>query len=724
MLSRGLCALAVCWSVSFEVLAVSVNINWLRRPVCTYSNGWLRADVAGGVGPYAFLWNTGDTVQDIGGLPTGTYSVTVTDFNGEIATDDYTLISVGYDLDEFTFFGHQGRCAEVDHLLLEEPSIPGPPPYFVDGQQMLSSANLPYHHPFIPTQNDTDLTFSFMDGNGCTGTIDARVGWPYEFPEVDFLDVQGSCTNDSSGSVSLQFGSDAHGQWVYGIVRGVNGYAGPSIFSNMPSTLYDMPPGDYFIEISGPSTGPGFAFFGCSDTTWFTIPDLGPACGSVRGRTVLDQNRDCITGNDAGVENQMVEVLPGPYYALTGMYGGVYGVQLPFGDYTVQQLGTVYEPHCQPDPIPFTINASTPSAHVDFADTSTVTFGTEVDMRVMMACGAARPGFEMDYTIRRSMLSQGPSGSHTLSMTFDSTLGFVNASPIPSSIAGNTLTWNLASIWGNPLGLTHIRFQVPPDIGLLGTVLNASATITTAQPDVDPTNNMVSHSCVITGAYDPNDKRARTSTGTSDTLYYVGADEYIDYTIRFQNTGTDTAFHVVVTDTIAPNLDLRTFIAGASSRGYELGIRNGNTLRFAFYNIQLPDSNVNEPASHGYVSFRIKPREPVLPGTTFENIANIYFDYNPPVITDPSVLVAEFSTGVKETEKDGVRIFPNPATETIHIQLPENTKTTITVFSADGRLVQLPKVEREQRIDLDVRSLSPGIYFLQTASGSGRFVKQ
>ncbi|MEZ4738443.1 MAG: hypothetical protein R2818_03585 [Flavobacteriales bacterium] len=62
--------------------------------------------------------------------------------------------------------------------------------------------------------------------------------------------------------------------------------------------------------------------------------------------------------------------------------------------------------------------------------------------------------------------------------------------------------------------------------------------------DPDPSNNAASYSTVVTGSYDPNDKPASTSTQASDELYFIDQDEWIDYTIRFQNTGTDTAFNV------------------------------------------------------------------------------------------------------------------------------------------------------------------------------------
>ena len=119
-----------------------------------------------------------------------------------------------------------------------------------------------------------------------------------------------------------------------------------------------------------------------------------------------------------------------------------------------------------------------------------------------------------------------------------------------------------------------------------------------------------------------------TSTRASDALYFIGQDEWIDYTIRFQNTGTDTAFHVIVTDTLPGTLDLATLEVGAASHAFTWALREQGTLKFRFFDILLPDSNVNEASSHGSVSFRIRPKQPLVPGTVIENMANIYFDFN------------------------------------------------------------------------------------------------
>ncbi|MBK9629214.1 MAG: hypothetical protein IPO56_16365 [Flavobacteriales bacterium] len=108
---------------------------------------------------------------------------------------------------------------------------------------------------------------------------------------------------------------------------------------------------------------------------------------------------------------------------------------------------------------------------------------------------------------------------------------------------------------------------MPPDVGLLGTDLIATATVSTTSADADLANNTFQQVRTITGAYDPNDKLATTSSGSND-VWQINTDEWIDYTIRFQNTGTDTAFNVVITDTLLGTLDPGSIIMGAASHAF------------------------------------------------------------------------------------------------------------------------------------------------------------
>jgi uncharacterized repeat protein (TIGR01451 family) len=310
------------------------------------------------------------------------------------------------------------------------------------------------------------------------------------------------------------------------------------------------------------------------------------------------------------------------------------------------------------------------------------------------------------------------SGAGTVTFTFSSPLSYIQANPAPTSINGNTLTWNMPSLGVFQQRNYNITLQVPPDIGLLGTELASSASVTVANTDVDLTNNTAQDLLTVTGAYDPNDKLATTTAGVPGT-YLIGSDDEIAYTIRFQNTGTDTAFFVVITDTLPATLDPATFRAGPASHTHSLTMQGNGVLRWTFPNILLPDSNVNEPRSHGWVRFYIKPHLPVLPGTDIENIANIYFDYNPPVITDPCVLNAATGTALAEQDTSRMQCYPVPAIEHLQVLLPpELAATRLEIRAMDGRLCWTGPTTGPLTT-MDIKHLPNGLYAVQAFGPSG-----
>ncbi len=92
-------------------------------------------------------------------------------------------------------------------------------------------------------------------------------------------------------------------------------------------------------------------------------------------------------------------------------------------------------------------------------------------------------------------------------------------------------------------------------------------------PEDNTANNTYTVERIITGAYDPNDKTAFTSTRQSATDYVLTQDAFIDYVIRFQNTGTDTAFTVVITDTLAAELDMASYEQGSASHPFTVSFK-------------------------------------------------------------------------------------------------------------------------------------------------------
>jgi uncharacterized repeat protein (TIGR01451 family) len=135
------------------------------------------------------------------------------------------------------------------------------------------------------------------------------------------------------------------------------------------------------------------------------------------------------------------------------------------------------------------------------------------------------------------------------------------------------------------------------------------------------------------GAYDPNDKMGYP-------LGYDGGNiaegTRLDYAIRFQNTGTDTAFNVVIQDTISTALDMSSFKVESASHDYTVSIDTNRVITFLFANIALPDSNVNLAASQGVINFSIDHAADLVPGDIIDNEALIYFDFNEPIVTNTS----------------------------------------------------------------------------------------
>ena len=138
----------------------------------------------------------------------------------------------------------------------------------------------------------------------------------------------------------------------------------------------------------------------------------------------------------------------------------------------------------------------------------------------------------------------------------------------------------------------------------------------------------------IVDSYDPNDKQV-VPTGIREE-HFTQEESELEYTIRFQNTGTDTAYTVVIVDTLSEHLDLSTLRLGVTSHPVEwtLSGRGAPVLIWRFNQIDLPDSNRNEPASHGFVKFKVSMKEALPRGTVVANQAAIYFDYNSPIITN------------------------------------------------------------------------------------------
>ncbi len=230
-----------------------------------------------------------------------------------------------------------------------------------------------------------------------------------------------------------------------------------------------------------------------------------------------------------------------------------------------------------------------------------------------------------------------------------------------------------------------------PGVENLGDTLRSSVFIKINNTDINPLNNYDSLIQVLTGSVDPNDKLVKEGKGSEG---YVLFNSPLTYTIRFQNTGTDTAFNVSIRDTIGNHMDLSTLKILASSHPVSLDLHGSSEVRFLFENILLPDSNVNEVASHGFVKYSIMPESNMSENTIVRNKAYIYFDFNPPILTNEvfNTFVSSMpgpSSVIETKDETGLLIYPNPGKGlfNLNIKSAEGQDILVAVYDNLGRMI-------------------------------------
>ncbi len=226
--------------------------------------------------------------------------------------------------------------------------------------------------------------------------------------------------------------------------------------------------------------------------------------------------------------------------------------------------------------------------------------------------------------------------------------------------------------------------------------------------DIDCQQNIAS--------FDPNDKSAQTvGYGAS---HYIEANTPLSYKIRFQNTGTDTAFNIVILDTLSTNVDPASLQMGASSHAYTWELSGAGILTVSFEDILLVDSNANEPLSHGFFTYNINQIADLANGSVINNQAAIYFDYNPPIFTNttfhtigenyvPIILNMEEAW----VEAMQVHLYPNPTSGLVYMEQLSEEDTQIKVLDNLGRVV-LQQNTKDKTTTIDLNQLPQGLYYI------------
>jgi hypothetical protein len=143
-------------------------------------------------------------------------------------------------------------------------------------------------------------------------------------------------------------------------------------------------------------------------------------------------------------------------------------------------------------------------------------------------------------------------------------------------------------------------------------------------------------------------------------------------------------------------------------------ITDGSDVQFIFNNINLPDSTNDEPNSHGFITFKIKPKDDVIVGYIISGVADIYFDFNPPIITNTATTEFVDNLGDNDFSQNEISVYPNPTNGLLNIN-STSVIENIEIFDMLGRQL-INKSINQTDVELDLSTFQSGVYFIKIES--------
>ena len=535
---------------------------------------------------------------------------------------------------------------------------------------------------------------------------------------------------DSNGNIQWQNTIGGNGEdWLYSIQQTADGGYILGGFSQS--------------NISGDKTENSMGVYD------YWIVKLTDKYNSITGKCFIDANSNNVqdAGEQTVINKQVTEVNTGRF-GFSGQNGQYSVVVLDSGSFSVMPP---YLNYYNVVPATHSVNFSGIQLTDSLNDFAFQPAGMFNDLCIHLTpLGAFRAGFNASYLINYE--NAGTTTINNCSVIFipDNDVTYVSSNTTPASVTPDSVVWNIGAL--APFQSGSILVTVNVNVGTpIGTLINSGVRIEPVAGDANPACNYSYWEVFTTGSFDPNDIIVDKDTLLSTQFPNP---PYLEYIIRFQNTGNDTAFNVKILnpiDTFKLQLNTLEFIS-SSHPMIANWIPWERNMEFKFDNILLPDSIVNEPMSHGFVRYRVKPKSNLVAGDIVNNFAAIYFDFNAPVVTNTAKTKVVLPTGVAAAGGSGswhVNLYPNPAGNQFTIHLPTGqagssqfTIKEIVVFDLLGKIVlqsqpgtqNLPPSlhyggQSEQgTATLNVSGLSQGVYIIEVKTGMemvrGKFVKE
>ncbi len=569
-----------------------------------------------------------------------------------------------------------------------------------------------------PINISIPFLFTIYNLNNCNN-LKTNISFKVDGVAIDTYSFVGGAVNNystyalSTGSVSVWY--SPAGQYMAGFTYTANNFPAPS-------------PGYHTFSVESAPVGMTYTATTVLKSVFYVAD-----CGQFSGSTFVDCNSNCVKDpaeyypgyimnlNLTSATNTIL-VLPDA--------NGNYTVNAPIGTYTVSAspYGGYGISCASPTAVTTVTTGSTYTFNVtlnEFAAPAT-DFSTYLTLTGASPGPGAVPGGTITinaYNYRTGSACAVIPNPTTLKVALPPLMSFGNvigSTPAPSSIitavTGDTIVWNSPA----PNGLHQFTAITATNAVLFN--LYCIKTIIYPLSDGNNLNNAFSRCNVYGGPFDPNAKTSE-APGMATNGDILASTPDLVYTIEFQNLGTGKAINVNIMDTIDANLNFSSLQVLSSSAPVQVqsNVVN-NVAEFKFSNINLLPAITNEPASHGYVQYKIDLKPSLAVGTKIYNRANIYFDYNSAVATNKTTNTIVAPLGINELKaSDAINLYPNPTTGLVTVSASENL-SSVKVYNVTGELMLNLSNLNNKTITVDIQSFAKGLYFMKTETKDGRSI--
>ncbi len=525
-----------------------------------------------------------------------------------------------------------------------------------------------------------------------------------EIEEIDVSNLSSlkeftSHTNEFLTYVNLKNGNDFSG-------NGISFSNNPNLMfvcvnDNDLNNVYDLNNnGDFFVSsyctfVPGGDYNiiTGSVLWNCDETDTIVYTKVGIYDGLEEGAAFTDQNGQYTFFTQAGTYIIMPDIENPTFFSLTPPIDAVI-----FADNNNNE-----------EIVDFCISAN----------------GINQDLEVIIApLVPARPGFEATYKIvYRNKGNQVLSQDYGVSFVYNQHLmTYVSASITPDTQGPGGMNWsyeNLLPFESREIVVTmlintptHPEYPVNIDDELIFTSI-----ISPQGGDENVQDNIYILNQIVVGSFDPND--ITCIEGEVVAPEYIG--EELHYVIRFENTGTFYAENVVVAMEIdITKYDIDSVKLLNTSHNATSRIKN-NKLEVFFNQIML------DSGGHGNILLAMKSINTLSEGDSVQSKADIYFDYNYPIITNDAVTVFEASMSVDDNPKAiELKFYPNPTTDYFNITSKSMIQSA-ELYDVSGRLIRTNLIN-DFETQQNVTNLTNGVYILkiktQEGEVTGKIVKK